>query len=94
MFIFICAISEFSRFDDHGRISAGEITLTKPYGGAVGMLTTTRAVSANVNGTVVRKLYEVLFEEEEGGPLALGEIIRRAKNLTLLNNHMRHFALF
>ncbi|MFT5821346.1 MAG: hypothetical protein ACI8ZM_002598 [Crocinitomix sp.] len=91
--IFISATCEFSRFDDPGRISAGEITLTTPYGGAVGLLTTTRAVSTHVNGILVRNLYKVLFNEEEGEPLALGEIIRQAKNLTLLNNHMRHFAL-
>lgn len=91
--IFISATCEFSRFDDPGRISAGEITLVTPYGGAVGLLTTTRTVSIHVNGILVRNLYRVIFDEEDGEPLALGEIIRRSKNLTLGDNHMRHFAL-
>ena len=91
--IFISATCEFSRFDDPGRISAGEITLTTPYGGAVGLLTTTRTVSITVNGILVRNLYRVIFEEEDGEPLGLGEIIRRTKNITLGDNHMRHFAL-
>lgn len=91
--IFISATCEFSRFDDPGRISAGEITLVTPYGGAVGLLTTTRAVSIYVNGLLVRNLYQEIFDEEAGEPLALGEILRRTKNQTLGDNHMRHFAL-
>lgn len=91
--IFISATCEFSRFDDPGRVSAGETTLTTPYGGAVGMLTTTRLVYISVNTILVQNLYTELFNEEGGEPLALGEILRRTKNLTLGSNNMRNFAL-
>ncbi len=91
--VFISATCEFSRFDDPGRVSAGETTLTTPFGGAVGMLTTTRLVYITVNTILVQNLYTELFSEEAGEPLALGEIIRRTKNLTLGSNNMRNFAL-
>jgi len=44
MTVFISATCEFSRYDDPERVSAGEKTLLTPYGGAVGLLTTTRLV--------------------------------------------------
>lgn len=91
--VFISATCEFSRFDDPSRISAGETTLTTPYGGAVGLLTTTRLVYITVNTVLVQNLYTELFNEQGGEPLALGEIIRRTKNLTLGNDNMRNFAL-
>ena len=70
--VFISATCEFSRFDDPGRVSAGETTLTTPFGGAVGMLTTTRLVYITVNTILVQNLYTELFSEEAGEPLALG----------------------
>tara|TARA_B110000037_G_scaffold19257_1_gene20439 strand:- start:145842 stop:149663 length:3822 start_codon:yes stop_codon:yes gene_type:complete len=91
--VFISATCEFSRFDDPGRVSAGETTLTTPYGGAVGLLTTTRLVYITVNTILVQNLYTELFSELDGEPLGLGEIIRRTKNLTLGSNNMRNFAL-
>ena len=91
--VFISATCEFSRFDDPGRVSAGETTLTTPYGGAVSLLTTTRLVYITVNTILVQNLYTELFNELDGEPLALGEIIKRTKNLTLGSDNMRNFAL-
>jgi len=91
--VFISATCEFSRFDDPARVSAGERTLTNPIGGAVALLTTTRLVYISLNSELVRNLYTVLFAEENGAPLALGEIIRRTKNLTSATENKRNFAL-
>lgn len=91
--IFISATCEFSRFDDPGRVSAGETVLLTPYGGAVAMLTTTRLVYITINTLLVQNLYTILFKEEGGSPLSLGEILRRTKNATLGNNNMRNFSL-
>lgn len=92
--VFISATCEFSRFDDPGRTSAGEITLLTPLGGAVGLLTTTRLVLINVNTIMVLNLYTVLFEEENGEPLAIGEILRRTKVLSSgTGNNRRAFSL-
>ena len=93
MTVFISATCEFSRFDDPERVSAGERTLTYPIGGAVGLLTTTRLVYISLNSELVRNLYTVLFKEENGQPLALGEITRRTKNLTSATDNKRNFTL-
>lgn len=93
MTVFISATCEFSRFDDPARVSAGEFTLTTPYGGAVGLLTTTRLVNIGTNTTMVRNMYTQLFKEEDGKALTLGEIIRRTKNLTAGDQNMRNFTL-
>lgn len=91
--VFISATCEFSRFDDPNRVSAGEITLTTPLGGAVALLTTTRLVYISVNTQLVQNLYSLIFSEENGSPLRLGEIIRRTKNLTTGSDNMRNFSL-
>ncbi|MBD3638977.1 MAG: type IX secretion system sortase PorU [Crocinitomicaceae bacterium] len=94
MVIFISATCEFSRYDDPDRVSAGERTLTAPYGGAVGLLTTTRLVYISLNTEMVRNLYTALFKEENGLPLSLGEIMRRTKNLTSsVSENKRNFTL-
>lgn len=91
--LFISATCEFSRFDDPHRTSAGEIMLLTPNGGAVAMLTTTRLVYISTNSTLVKNLYKNLFDEVDGKPLSMGEIIRLAKNLTAGDNNMRNFTL-
>lgn len=91
--LFVSATCEFSRFDDPERVSAGERVLTLPFGGAVGLLTTTRLVYISLNTELVRNLYTVLFIEENGEPLPLGEIIRRTKNLTSATDNKRNFTL-
>lgn len=93
MTIFISATCEFTRFDDPDRVSAGERTLITPYGGAVGLLTTARLVYISLNSELVRNLYTVLFAEENGSPLTLGEITRRTKNLTSATNNKRNFTV-
>ncbi|MBI3133553.1 MAG: type IX secretion system sortase PorU [Bacteroidetes bacterium] len=91
--VFISATCEFSRFDDPGRISAGEITLLAPYGGAVSLLTTTRLVQITVNTTMVQNLYTVLFNEVNGQALSLGDIISQTKNLSAGSDNIRNFTL-
>lgn len=91
--VFISATCEFTRFDDPSRRSAGELMLVSPYGASVAMLTTTRLVDVNVNSQLVKNLYTVLFLEENGKPLSIGEITRRTKNLTAGNENMRNFSM-
>jgi len=92
--LFVSATCEFSRFDDPERVSAGELMLTLPYGGAIGLLTTTRLVYITTNSLLVRNLYSVLYLEENNQSLSFGEIIRRSKNLTAgSDNNFRNFTL-
>lgn len=91
--LFISATCEFSRFDDPGRTSAGELMLLSPNGGAVAMLTTTRLVYISTNSTLVKNLYSLIYDEINGEPYSMGEIIRLTKNLTAGDNNMRNFTL-
>lgn len=91
--LFVSATCEFSRFDDPERTSAGEVMLLTPNGGAVALLTTTRLVYISTNSTLVKNLYSVLFDEVNGEPYSMGEIIRQSKNLTAGDNNMRNFTL-
>ena len=91
--LFISATCEFSRFDDPHRTSAGEIMLITPKGGAVALLTTTRLVYISTNSVLVKNLYQNLYDEINGEPLSMGEIIRLTKNLTAGDNNMRNFTL-
>ena len=92
--LFVSATCEFSRFDDPERVSAGEQMLTLPYGGAVGLLTTTRLVYITTNSFLVKNLYSNLYLEENNQNLNLGEIIRRSKNMTAGgDNNFRNFTL-
>ena len=94
MTIFISATCEFARFDDPERVSAGERTLITPYGGAVSLLTTTRLVYISTNSALVRNLYTVLFLEENGQSLTLGDIAARTKNLTsAFDENKRNFTV-
>jgi hypothetical protein len=67
--------------------------LLTPNGGAVALLTTTRLVYISTNSILVKNLYSVMFDEVNGQPLSMGEIIRQAKNLTAGDNNMRNFTL-
>lgn len=91
--LFISATCEFSRFDDPGRTSAGELMLLAPNGGAVAMLTTTRLVYISTNSTLVKNLYSLIYDEKNGESYTMGEIIRLTKNLTAGDNNMRNFTL-
>ena len=91
--LFVSATCEFTRFDDPDRVSAGEFMFLQPYGGSIGLLTTTRLVLIFTNSKLVKNLYSVFFKEEGGKPLNFGEIIRRSKNLTSGDENMRNFTL-
>ncbi|MFB6257130.1 MAG: type IX secretion system sortase PorU [Flavobacteriales bacterium] len=77
--LFVTATCEFTRFDDHRLVSAGENALLNPEGGAIGLLSTTRVVYASENKRLNLELYNHALQEENGKPLRLGEVVRRTK---------------
>ncbi len=91
--LFVSATCEFTRFDDPDRVSAGEFMFLQPFGGAIGLLTTTRLVLVFTNSKLVKNLYSQIFKEVDGKPLNLGEIVRLSKNLTSGDENMRNFTL-
>lgn len=91
--MFVTATCEFSRFDDPGRTSAGELVLLNPHGGGIGLLTTVRMVYAWPNSILNRAIYNNnIFARTNGEWPRLGDVFRKAKNDSPdLNN--RNFTL-
>lgn len=78
--IFITATCEFSRYDDPTRISAGELVLLNPDGGAVALFTTARATYGSPNFELNNAMYDFMFEKTNGEYPRFGDLIRDAKN--------------
>lgn len=102
--LFITATCEFSRFDDVDlnlvtremtpRTSAGEMVLLNDKGGGIALMSTTRVVYSAPNYYLNRNIYDAAFDESDsGGPRALGDIIRIAKNNSGNGPNKRNFSL-
>jgi hypothetical protein len=93
--LFVSATCEFTRFDDPERVSAGELVFLNPTGGAVAMLTTTRAVYIGINTTVGIELMERIFNRyPDGSAYEFGELSRRTKNAaSASSSNKRSFTL-
>ncbi len=89
---FFTATCEFGRYDDPDVVSGGELVLLVGNGGAVSIMTTTRAVFASSNKNLNAAFYNHIFDRENGEQLTMGEVIRRTKNQSEDVNN-RSFAL-
>lgn len=78
--IFMTATCEFSRFDDPGRVSAGEYVFLNPVGGAVALFTSTRLSNAGTNIELTMYFYDTLFSKYNGVNPRFGDVIASAKN--------------
>lgn len=90
--LFMTATCEFSRFDDYGRTSGGELVFLNPKGGGIGLVTTTRPVYP---GSLSSHFYDEVFRKTDGEYYRLGDLLMIAKNNTgtLVNINKRKFAL-
>jgi hypothetical protein len=94
LMLFVSATCEFTRFDDFKRESAGEILYLSSIGGAVSMMTTTRAVFISVNSTVGGDFYKHVFQRDaEMRPITMGEIVQRTLNDSETSPNRRAFML-
>jgi hypothetical protein len=91
--LFVTATCEFSRFDDPGRVSAGEYVLLNPNGGGIGLLTTVRLVYSTPNFILNRNFYFVAFEPENGEQPHIGDVYRKTKVLSGYSTNNRNFTL-
>lgn len=79
--LFVTATCEFTRYDDPGRISAGEYCLLNPKGGAMSLFTTCRLAFSHSNLMLNSALYDFMFRKLPNGKRpCLGDIIRRTKD--------------
>ena len=87
--LFITVTCEFSRYDDPLRTSAGEHLITNPWGGAVAMLTTTRAVFVGGATLLTDSIFNKVLEREQGHFKTFGQIIQSAKNSVQTGDKLR-----
>ncbi|HNL94682.1 MAG TPA: type IX secretion system sortase PorU [Saprospiraceae bacterium] len=78
--LFITATCTFTGFDDPSIYSGGEQTFNNPKGGAIALLTTTRAVYAISNAALVRTVYDSLFQKTNCANPRLGDVCRSSKD--------------
>jgi len=78
--LFITATCEFSRYDDPGRTSTGELVLIESEAGGVALMTTTRLVYAAQNGVLNSVMMSNLFNEVNGQLQRLGDVYVTVKN--------------
>ncbi|MFM7667921.1 MAG: type IX secretion system sortase PorU, partial [Bacteroidota bacterium] len=92
--LFVSATCEFTKYDDPKRVSAGEWVALNPTGGAIALMTTTRAVYFGVNTSVGNALFDNVFDRNiDNSPLTFGEIMMRTKNDALDSDNKRSFTL-
>jgi hypothetical protein len=92
--LFMTATCDFSRYDDHLIITAGERVLLNPNGGGIALLTTTRLVYSQPNRILNEKFYEIVFEKDkEGNNYRLGDILQYTKNQSGSGINKRNFTL-
>jgi len=91
--LFITATCEFSRFDDPEKVSAGEMVLLNPNGGAIAMVTTTRLVYSGANYTLNSAFLQKVFSPFGNRMPTVGEAIMLTKNSIGLDANNRKFIL-
>ncbi|MCV9388112.1 type IX secretion system sortase PorU [Reichenbachiella ulvae] len=90
---FVTATCQFGKYDDPALVSGGEKMLLSPQGGAIALLTSTRAVVASSNYTINRSFYEAFTKKESGQYRRLGDIMMETKNNSLVGPKNRNYAL-
>jgi len=91
--LFVTATCEFSRYDDPGRISAGELVILNPNGGGIGLLTTSRVSYSSYNFNLNKVLYKTILEKPNGKYPSLGDLIRISKVGSGSKAPLRNFVL-
>lgn len=95
--LFITATCSFAAYDEPGFTSAGEHLLGNPNGGAIGLMTTVRAVFSSSNERLTDEVLKIIYEQDENGESQrMGEILRKSKNansIDTVDTNARKFTL-
>lgn len=90
--LFVTATCDYSVYDNHDEVSAGEALLLNPDGGAIALLSTTRLVYASQNEEMNKQFMRALYLNNGNFP-TLGDAIKTAKNNTFQSENNRKFVL-
>lgn len=78
--LFITATCEFTRYDDPGRTSAGELSLLNPNGAAISLLSTCRLAFSSTNAVLNAAIFDYIFKKMPDGKYpTLGDAVRQTK---------------
>lgn len=91
--VFITATCEFSRFDNPERLTAGEMVLLHPHGGAIALYSTTRQALATSNFKLDTSFFRNLIPGNGLPDPKMGDLIRISKNRNGNNYSIRNFVL-
>ena len=95
--LFITATCSFAAYDEPGFTSAGEHLITNPNGGAIGLMTTVRAVYSGSNERLTDEVLKIIYDQNENGSSEpIGEILRKSKNansIDTVDTNARKFTL-
>ena len=92
--LFVTATCDFSRFDDNGTPSGGELMLLNTHGGAIALFTTTRTVYAEPNFLLNLQFSRHIFmRDSDGSPIRFGDVMRGAKNRVGADSNKMNFTL-
>ena len=90
--LFLTATCEFSRWDDPGRTSAGELVFLNPDGGGIALMTTVRLVYASGNFAIASEFFQDIFKKNNGDWPRLGDVYMDVKN-GYRSDNTRNFTL-
>jgi len=92
--VFLTATCEFSRFEDPGRTSAGELVFLNPHGGGIALFTTTRPTYGSLNFSLNRSFYRYAFSTDQAGKhIRMGDILLKSKRESGSDPNGRKFVL-
>lgn len=91
--LFMTATCNFGQYDNPIFVSGGENMMLNPNGGAIALLTTTRAVFSSTNLPLNEAFQEAVLSKQNGRYPRLGDVIRQTKNNSLAGPINRNFAL-
>ena len=78
--ILITATCSFGAYDDPAVVSPAEYAMLNPKGGAIAMLTTTRAVYTNSNKLLTDAAHSLLYKKVNGIAPTIGYVLAEGKN--------------
>lgn len=92
--LWVTATCDFCRYDSH-ETSGGELVFLNADGGAIALITTSRIVYSGPNFVLNRAFINQVFNKTDGSQASLGELIRRTKQSSALQNDQNklNFAL-
>ena len=91
--LFVTATCDFGKYDNPTIVSGAENMILNPNGGAIALLTTTRAVFSSTNLPLNEAFQEAVFSKREGSYPRLGDVVRETKNNSLAGPINRNFSL-